>query len=96
MKRYRFKIMSICLMLLLSGCAGSDNLEKAGKIEEVQKIQIGLSWDSFVLERWQRDRDVFTSTATEMGAEINIQNANGDIEKQISQIEYLMEKRLMS
>lgn len=94
MKRYRFKIMSICLMLLLSGCAGSDNLEKAGKIEEVQKIQIGLSWDSFVLERWQRDRDVFTSTATEMGAEINIQNANGDIEKQISQIEYLMEKKV--
>lgn len=94
MKRNRFVIVSICLMLLLSGCARSDKPEKVSSNQEVQPIQIGLSWDTFVLERWQRDRDVFTSTATEMGAEINIQNANGDIEKQISQIEYLMEKQV--
>ena len=47
-----------------------------------------------MIERWTRDRDVFVSTAEELGAEVNIQNANGDVEKQISQIEYLIQKKM--
>ncbi|MBO7362332.1 MAG: substrate-binding domain-containing protein, partial [Lachnospiraceae bacterium] len=51
-----------------------------------------MSFDSFVIERWQRDRDVFVSTAKELGATVNVQNANGDIEKQKEQIEYFINK----
>jgi len=51
-----------------------------------------MSFDSFIIERWQRDRDVFVSTAKELGAEVNVQNANGDLEEQKKQIDYLIDK----
>jgi len=67
------------------------NHEKEETIEE-DKIQIGMSFDSFVIERWLRDRDVFVSTAKELGAEVNVQNANGDSEEQKKHIDYFIEK----
>lgn len=79
----------------LSGCRGADmeisQMEKAEEQEE-DVIKIGLSVDSFVIERWIRDRDVFVSTAKELGAEVNVQDAGGDVEEQINQIEYFIEK----
>lgn len=65
--------------------------EKKEAVEE-DKIQIGVSFDSFVIERWLRDRDVFVSAARDLGAEVNVQNANGDIEAQKKQIDYFIEK----
>ena len=65
--------------------------EKKETVEE-EKIQIGMSFDSFVIERWLRDRDVFVSTAKELGAEVNVQNANGDIEEQKKHINYFIDK----
>ncbi len=59
---------------------------------EEDTIQIGMSFDSFVIERWLRDRDVFVSTARELGAEVNVQNANGSIEEQKKQIDYFIDK----
>lgn len=60
--------------------------------EEEDGVRIGMSFDSFVIERWIRDRDVFVSTARELGAEVNVQNANGDIETQKKQIDYFIDK----
>lgn len=90
------KLWGIFLMisLCLTGCGQSETNEVVMKEEVNDKIQIGMSFDSFVIERWQRDRDVFVSTAKESGAEVNVQNANGDAEEQISQIEYFIEKKM--
>ncbi len=84
----------LCLMLVLSGCGSVDNSNDTADIKEEEKIQIGMSFDSFVIERWQRDRDVFVSTAKELGAEVNVQNANGDLEEQKKQIEYFIKKEM--
>jgi glycosyltransferase involved in cell wall biosynthesis len=54
-------------------------------------LTIGLSFDSYVIERWTRDRDVFCATAGELGAEVNVQSANGEMETQISQIQYFID-----
>ncbi len=91
------KWITIGLLFLFAISLGSCNskeetAKETGTTEK--KLQIGLSFDSFVLERWQRDRDVFVSTAKELGAEVNVQNANGDVEEQISQIEYLIDKNM--
>ena len=43
--------------------------------------------DSFVIERWIRDRDAFVATARELGAEVNVQDAGADTKEQISQID---------
>lgn len=84
----------LCIVLLLTGCGQSTADEVVTKEADKDKIKIGMSFDSFVIERWQRDRDVFVSTAKELGAEVNVQNANGDAEEQISQIEYFIEKKM--
>ena len=51
--------------------------------EKEEVVQIGLAVDSFVIERWIRDRDVFVAEARELGAEVNVQDAGGDAEEQI-------------
>ena len=88
----------VCMILLLFVLVLTACKDKNVKIDETntteRKIQIGLSFDSFVIERWQRDRDVFVSTAKELGAEVNIQNANGSAKEQISQIEYFIDKKM--
>lgn len=85
--------LAALLLLIMAGCgkaeSGRENVEG-----EEKKIQIGLSFDSFVIERWQRDRDVFVSVAKELGAEVNVQNANGVVEEQKRQIDYFIQKEM--
>ena len=86
-------ILALGMLLLLSGCsAGKTKETEPAAAADDDRIQIGLSFDSFVIERWMRDRDVFVSTAEELGADVNVQNANGDVDEQISQIRYFIEK----
>ena len=80
------------LVIALCACGSLENGKNQGDVAEDRKIQIGMSFDSFVIERWQRDRDIFVSTAKELGAEVNVQNANGDLEQQKKQINYFIDK----
>lgn len=82
------------MICLLSGCEKQPETEEVEE-EQEDKIQIGFSFDSFLIERWERDRDIFVTTAKELGAEVNVQNANGDVNQQIAQIEYLIDKKWM-
>lgn len=88
-------IALICICLLGSvGCSASYSDQTPLPETENNKIKIGLSFDSFVIERWQREKDIFVSRAQELGAEVNVQDANGDINEQISQIDYLIKKKM--
>ncbi|MBQ8596971.1 MAG: substrate-binding domain-containing protein [Lachnospiraceae bacterium] len=87
-------IIGLISALLLSGCAGTEYPREQDEQEQEEKIQIGMSFDSFVIERWQRDRDVFVSMSKELGAEVNVQNANGDLEEQKKQIDYFIQKEM--
>ena len=95
------KMVMTCLFLILlmsfflTGCTGSNvSTQEPDKQEDPDKMVIGMSFDSFLIERWQRDRDVFVDTCKELGARVNVQNANGDVETQISQIRYLISKKV--
>ncbi len=90
--RKRLLSFLLCSALLFAGCGQTENKESKESPDKEDKIQIGMSFDSFVIERWQRDRDVFVSTAKELGAEVNVQNANGDVEEQKKQIDYFIQK----
>ena len=81
-------------VLAASGCVRMEDAAAGSMEQEEPKVQIGLSFDSFVIERWMRERDVFVSAAKELGAEVNVQNANGDVQDQISQIEYFIRKQV--
>ncbi len=79
---------------LLSGCSGGTPSSEEKPEQESDKIQIGLSIDSLLIERWSRERDLFVSKAQDLGAEVNVQNANGIVEEQIKQIQYFIDKKM--
>lgn len=93
-KRFLSVALAVCLVMGISGCASSDNTSTVESETDEDAIQIGLSIDSLVIERWARERDLFVTKAQELGAEVNVQNANGVVEEQIKQIEYFIEKKM--
>ena len=95
MKGKRVLLGLVCLVLsVLTGCGEKPGQPAGGPSVQEEGMQIGITFDSFVIERWQRDRDVFVSTAQELGAEVNVQNANGDLQEQIAQIDYFIKKKV--
>ncbi|NBH83183.1 sugar ABC transporter substrate-binding protein [bacterium C-53] len=83
------------IAVCLSGCAERAQEETpVMQNKEADAPQIGITFDSFVIERWQRDRDVFVATVNELGAQVNVQNANGSVEEQKSQIQYFIDKKV--
>ena len=93
MKKWFGLALAAVMVLSLAGCSSTEKESSVSETEE-DKIQIGMSFDSFVIERWQRDRDVFVSVAKERGAEVNVQNANGDVDTQKEQIDYFIDKKM--
>ena len=95
MKRILSFMLSILLISVfatgcLTGCTPDKEQNAEPEIDDT--MLIGFSFDTFVVERWERDRDIFISAANELGADVNIQSANGSVDEQKSQIDYFIEK----
>lgn len=88
--RRRLGYLLLALCFLLSGC-GSDGRETGSKERE---ILIGLSLDSLVVERWQKDRDFFITEAERLGARVLVENAIEDPFIQIAQIQSLIMRKV--
>ncbi|MCR4739092.1 MAG: substrate-binding domain-containing protein, partial [Lachnospiraceae bacterium] len=84
-------LITACSLL---GCSAGSIANAEKPSQESDSIQIGLSIDSLLIERWSRERDLFVSKAQELGAEVNVQNANGIVEEQIKQIRYFIDKKV--
>lgn len=80
------------ITVLLIGCAFGEQKEPEG--EQTDSMTIGICFDTFVVERWMRDRDVFSYTASELGAKVDVQNANGDLETQKEQIKRFIKEKV--
>jgi len=93
LKRCACALLCINLIALTAGCGKEETTIEEKNVEE-DTIEIGVTFDSLVIERWERDRDVFVAKAKDLGAEVNVQNANGVVEDQISQIEYFVDKKV--
>ncbi|SFB00617.1 xylose-binding protein [Lentibacillus halodurans] len=84
-------VISAFLLLLAAACGqdasnGNDNDDASSDND----ITIGLSVADLTLERWQHDRDIFVDKAEELGAEVLVQSADGEDEKQLSQIQNML------
>lgn len=96
-KIYVRKIAVLIVMVLsLTGCFSEgisnkpeNNSVNLSKLKD-DKLVIGLSIDTLLEERWQKDRDLFKDAAEKLGAQVEVQAANGDDAKQISQAEALI------
>jgi D-xylose transport system substrate-binding protein len=95
MRKTRLTALILAAVLTVSmtaGCSQPPVTESVTTSTNQRSIQIGLTFDTFVIERWLRDRDVFVATANKLDADVNVQNANGDAAEQIKQIEYFIKK----
>lgn len=87
-------MIAVIMIGSITGCGGSSEVKKDVADVDDNSIQIGLSIDSLLIERWARERDLFVSKAQELGAEVNVQNANGEVQEQIKQIQYFIDKKV--
>jgi len=78
-------IMSLGLVLV-NGCKQEEALSA--------EPRIGISFDTFVVERWQRDLEMLVAQLSEAGAEVFVQIANEDPQKQQAQIRELIQQKV--
>lgn len=77
-------VSAMLILLLLGGCTDY-------KVqEEEDAIRIAFITETFVIERWQRDRDIFVARAKELGAEVLVKHTFEDSEDQIRVIEEMI------
>lgn len=79
-------LLIVCLILSASGCTKTD------APAQDDPVKIGYISETFVIARWQRDRDVFVARAKELGAEVLVYNTYEDSEEQIQAIEKLVQE----
>jgi D-xylose transport system substrate-binding protein len=71
----------------LSGCQA-----RRHRADPTRPPVIGFSVDSLVVERWQRDVDVFSKAASDLGAKVVLRIANQDAAVQESQVRELIDR----
>jgi D-xylose transport system substrate-binding protein len=59
-----------------------------------RSVVIGFSLGTLQEERWQKDRDEFLKKAKSLGVSVDLQGANNDKQKQISQLEGMIVKKV--
>jgi D-xylose transport system substrate-binding protein len=83
-------ILFITLPFLTAGCVCGPGTDCQGAKAPGRPLRIGLSMDTLKEERWQYDRNLFVARAKELGAEVDVQAANGDDRTQIQQAQNLL------
>ncbi len=84
--------------LLLTGCVSAPpegNTTAGGGSAARQPgapVRIGFSMDTLKEERWQRDKQLVEQRARELGAELDVQVANGDDSVQTKQADNMLTK----
>ncbi len=84
-------VITSCLLSIITGLV----LSRGGGVKSETRPGrplIGLSMDTLKEERWQGDRDMFTARARELGADVQVQDANSDDVRQIKDVEALITK----
>lgn len=90
--RRLFLCLLFVLVLCLSvGCGDGDGeaADPSAPAEE-ERIKVGIVFDSFLAERWERDREIFTSAVNGLGGDVVVGNANSDAKKQAEIVDQMV------
>ncbi|MCU1244715.1 MAG: hypothetical protein JWN02_625, partial [Acidobacteria bacterium] len=83
------------LVLIFAGCVKAPEQASNGSTSATPHtgpVRIGFSMDTLKEERWQRDKQLVEQRAREMGAQLDVQVANGDDAVQTKQADNLLTK----
>jgi len=89
------KLVLLCVTatLLFGACVKGPESGNTGRsAKQGGPVRIGISMDTLKEERWQRDKALFEQRCKEVGAECEIQVANGDDAVQTKQCDNLLTK----
>ena len=94
MQRRTLLLSIIVIALVAGGCVSGTQQSTNGGARKPRgpndPIRIGFSMDTLKEERWQRDKDLVEKRCKEIGAELNVQVANGSDSEQIKQAENML------
>src|SRR3989441_10287397 len=94
MKRSTLIVLLFLFALIAGACVSGTKQTNEGGARKAKgpndKVKIGFSMDTLKEERWQRDKDLVEKRAKEIGAEVNVQVANGSDSEQIKQAENML------
>ena len=93
-KKYKAITGFLIGSLILFGCTRKSVKPDATLSSDSPRITIGFSIDTFIIERWRRDCDVFMSFAKANDADVIVENAGNDEQTQIAQIRYLIDRNV--
>src|SRR5947209_19126023 len=83
-------------VLLLAGCLNQqqENGTSTGTAASAKNgpVRIGFSMDTLKEERWQRDKQLIEERAKQVGAQLDVQVANGDDAVQTKQADNMLTK----
>src|SRR5260221_2722794 len=96
-------ILLVIVLIVIGGVAafwyfGINKSQTAGTgstpISNSKTVRIGFSLATLQEERWQKDIDLFTAKAKELGGQVQVENANGDAVLQTTQAENLIHEKV--
>lgn len=85
-----------CILSIVTGLVLSRDRQAGDSSSEAKRKRplIGFSMDTLKEERWQADRDLFTSRARELGADVAVESANSDDTRQLRDVESLITRKV--
>lgn len=89
-------IFLVCLGILIVGISMFMIYlkQQSDEKQDDDEIVIGFCADNLVIERWQRDQEIFMARAKEKGANVLVYNANESNDTQVQQIKSLIDKKV--
>ena len=87
-------VVAVLVMALIGGGYVVKTTMSEKNLPEDGGIVIGYCADNLVIERWQRDQEIFIAKAMEQDVKVIVHNANEDNETQKNQILSLIEKKV--
>lgn len=97
MRKPLSRVFALIFLILTGACvsapqngAGAGGERRAKGPGDV--VRIGFSMDTLKEERWQRDKQLVEQRAREVGAELDVQVANGDDATQLKQADNMLTK----
>jgi D-xylose transport system substrate-binding protein len=87
-----FPVFFLALVLISACVKGPESTNTGGKAKQGGPVRIGFSMDTLKEERWQRDKALVEQRCKEVGAQCEIQVANGDDSVQTKQCDNFLTK----
>jgi D-xylose transport system substrate-binding protein len=91
MKRQAIRLLAGLMTVALAACGGGGGEPRTATRQRPTTMKIGFLLDD-THERWERDRDLFIERAKALGADVVVEVAGGDQEKQNAQADGLLEQ----